>query len=234
MRGGQVPRFVDYYSPMNGIGARIKLARKRKGLTQEALASLCGWEGNSRIGNYEKDTREPSAQDMQAIAKALGVLAGWLWTGEGPESPHEHGGSNVGPAHHIGAKVPVISFVTAGSWDTAHDPFPATMADEWRLCPVPHGPHTYALRVAGDSMTSPYPGARSFPEGCLIFVDPDRLDPPSGSPIIAKLSGGDEVTFKLLIRDAGRVFLRAINPNYPPIMDEFRVLGSIIGKWEDV
>lgn len=213
---------------------RIRRTVLGSGMKQKELAARIGVTPAAVNNWVNRGAQDLRSDILLKLAEATGKSVAWLVTGEGPESPHEHGGSNVGPAHHVGAKVPVISFVTAGSWDTAHDPFPATMADEWRLCPVPHGPQTYALRVTGDSMTSPYPGARSFPEGCLIFVDPDRLDPPSGSPIIAKLSGGDEVTFKLLIRDAGRVFLRAINPNYPPIMDEFRVLGAIIGKWEDV
>jgi SOS-response transcriptional repressor LexA len=41
------------------------------------------------------------------------------------------------------------------------------------------------------------------------------------------------VTFKQFVSDAGRVWLKALNPTYPPILDEFKVLGTIIGKWED-
>lgn len=32
---------------------------------------------------------------------------------------------------------------------------------------------------------------------------------------------------------AGRIWLRALNPAYPPITDTFTVLGTVIGKWED-
>lgn len=57
------------------FGERIKAARKEAGLTQEQLGLRCGWSnGNpqSRIGNYEKNTRAPSAADLAVIAEALG------------------------------------------------------------------------------------------------------------------------------------------------------------------
>lgn len=58
---------------MNTLGSRIAHYRKQKGLSQQALANECGWESQSRIGNYERDTREPSFEDLRRIAKALEV-----------------------------------------------------------------------------------------------------------------------------------------------------------------
>ncbi|WP_342244462.1 helix-turn-helix domain-containing protein [Pseudomonas sp. OTU5201] len=58
---------------MNTLGSRIAHYRKLKGLSQQALANECGWESQSRIGNYERDTREPSFEDLRRIAKALEV-----------------------------------------------------------------------------------------------------------------------------------------------------------------
>src|SRR5690349_2555250 len=53
-------------------GARLKAARKEKGFTQAQLAELCGFEGPSRIGNYEADAREPSREDWITIGQVLG------------------------------------------------------------------------------------------------------------------------------------------------------------------
>lgn len=61
-------------------------------------------------------------------------------------------------------------------------------------------------------MTSPYPGQRSYPEGTIIFVDPNKPHT-NGCRLIAKLN--DEVTFKTYAEDMGRMFLRPINPSYP-------------------
>ena len=58
---------------MNTLGSRIAHYRKLNGLSQQALATKCGWESQSRIGNYEKDFREPSFDDLRRIAKVLGV-----------------------------------------------------------------------------------------------------------------------------------------------------------------
>ena len=58
---------------MNTLGSRIVHYRKLKGLSQQALANECGWESQSRVGNYERDTREPSFEDLRRIAKALEV-----------------------------------------------------------------------------------------------------------------------------------------------------------------
>ncbi|WP_045769525.1 helix-turn-helix domain-containing protein [Xanthomonas albilineans] len=52
---------------------RLRLAR---GLTQEKLALACGWNGQSRIANYESNSpkaREPKLSELPVIARALGV-----------------------------------------------------------------------------------------------------------------------------------------------------------------
>ena len=57
------------------LGQRIKRHRKAAGLSQAALATACGWRSQSRVGNYETNTREPTLADLQLIAKAIGVDA---------------------------------------------------------------------------------------------------------------------------------------------------------------
>ena len=59
---------------MKTLGARIREARKKAGLTQKELSLRCGWgEANSRISGYEGDTREPQLADLQTIADVTGV-----------------------------------------------------------------------------------------------------------------------------------------------------------------
>ena len=98
-------------------------------------------------------------------------------------------------------------------------------------CNEPHSDSTFALIVDGDSMTAPY--GKSYPHKATIFVDPEKRGSiETGEAIIAKISV-DKVTFKSLARDDGRVFLKPLNPQYPNMFEEFRVLGKVIGKWED-
>ncbi len=138
---------------------------------------------------------------------------------------------NTTPAPDVKGRIPLISWIRAGQWSEAVDIYEPGYAERW----LPHlknnGEHTYALRVDGDSMTAPY--GKSYPEGCIIFVDPMRRSPNSGERIIAKLEGANQVTFKTYVEDAGRCWLKPLNPQHPPIMDPFRVLGTVIGKWED-
>jgi SOS-response transcriptional repressor LexA len=90
--------------------------------------------------------------------------------------------------------------------------------------------HSYALRVHGDSMTAPY--GRSYPDSSIIYVDPDqRGGVVSGDRVIAKINGDNQVTFKVFVEDAGRRFLKPLNPSYPVITDPFRILGKVIGTW---
>jgi transcriptional regulator with XRE-family HTH domain len=62
---------------------RIKLARIFANLTQTELATACGWEWGSRVGNYEQGKTQPSLADLRTIAQACGVDEAWLTTGIG-------------------------------------------------------------------------------------------------------------------------------------------------------
>lgn len=218
---------------MNGIstlsvmrsefGKRLFEARKLAGLTQQQAA--VGIMGQSTLAELEKQG-QGSAHTAE-LAKRYNVSPHWLATGEG-----EMKLSNVEPGPDIKeGGVPLISWIQAGEWNEAADPFQPGDAQAWLSCPRQHSPHTYALRVRGDSMTSPH--GRTYPEGCIIFVDPERKAPVNGDRIVAKLAGTDEVTFKVYKEEDGRIWLQPLNPSHLPIRDEFKVLGTVIGKWED-
>lgn len=42
-------------------------------MTQGQLAKRCGWASQSRVGNYENDSREPTLGDLKKIASVLGI-----------------------------------------------------------------------------------------------------------------------------------------------------------------
>lgn len=58
---------------MTTLGSRIKHFRVLAGLSQKALAKACGWESQSRVGNYEVDTREPTIGDIKLMADQVNV-----------------------------------------------------------------------------------------------------------------------------------------------------------------
>ncbi|MFP1683370.1 LexA family transcriptional regulator [Alloalcanivorax sp. C16-1] len=109
---------------------------------------------------------------------------------------------------------PVISWVQAGDWAEAADPYPPGDGEGFEEVPDTAGPNVFWLRVVGDSMTAPT--GMSIPEGHLILVDPDQ-QAENGSLVVAKLTETDEVTFKKLVIDAGQKYLKPLNPAYETI-----------------
>lgn len=209
------------------ISERITAAREAAGLSKSELARRLG-RSPSAVTQWESgETKALRAESLIGIARETNVRAEWLETGRGSM----HDTTNVEPGPDLRGTVPLISWVQAGTWNGAADPFEPGDAERWLECPVRHSERAYALRVRGDSMTAPF--GRSYPAGCIIFVDPLARSPVSGQRIIAKLNGADEVTFKVFRNEDGRIWLQPLNPQHPPIFDPFKVLGTVIGKWED-
>jgi SOS-response transcriptional repressor LexA len=111
----------------------------------------------------------------------------------------------------MAARLPLISWVQAGSWCEAIDNFQPGDADTWLECPVRTGPRAYCLEVVGHSMY--VPDGSGYAEGEIIFVDPD-LEPTHGSDVIVRSASGS-VTFKRLQSTQDGMYLLALNPAWP-------------------
>lgn len=185
-----------------------------------------------------------SRTNAERICQHFGLKISPAWLAEGIGSKQLPPGteisavtflhsSNVEPGPDVKGKVPLVSWVQAGAWCEACTPVDVSEVERWLDCPVPHSKSTFVLRVRGDSMTAPTGNARTYPEGCLIFVDPERRAPVNGDRIVACLVGSNEVTFKVFKDEDGRRWLQPLNPSHEPIRQPFKVLGTVIGKWED-
>lgn len=203
-----------------GFDQRIKEGRKRLGLSVEDFAKRVGVSRGS-VQQWEKGTTAPNRTRQPVVADALGLTVSELMSET----------ENVSSVEKKFGVVPLISWVKAGDWMEAADPLQPGDAEKWLPCPVNHGERAFALRVRGDSMTAAF--GRSYPEGCIIFVDPDRRAPVNGERVVAKLAGTDEVTFKVFKEEDGRRWLQPLNPSHLPIREAFKILGTVIGKWED-
>jgi SOS-response transcriptional repressor LexA len=208
------------YSSAMGVDKRIKEGRQRLGLNEEQFGKLVGVSRGS-VQQWEKGTTAPNRKRQPVVASALGLTVAELMSDE----------ENVAVVQKQFGVVPLISWVKAGDWMEAADPLQPGEAEKWLPCPVNHSERSFALRVRGDSMTAPH--GRTYPEGCIVFVDPERRLPINGERIIAKLAGSNEVTFKVFKEEDGRRWLQPLNPSHLPIREAFRVLGTVIGKWED-
>ena len=90
----------------------------------------------------------------------------------------------------------------AGTWTEEREP-PASA--ERLHCPLPCGPDTFVLRVAGQSM------APSVPDGDYILIDPD-LPADHGSFVVVRRPADGAATFKQLVVENERRYLKAANP----------------------
>lgn len=133
----------------------------------------------------------------------------------------------------VKGNVPVISWVAAGSWSCVGSVISPTEIDKWLPCPVKHSVNTYALRVKGISMYNPG-GRPSFEDGDIIFVDPE-VEPENKSCVVVQISQCEEATFKQVIYESGRTYLRPLNPDWPEKIIEATesaiICGVVIGKW---
>jgi phage repressor protein C with HTH and peptisase S24 domain len=197
-------------------GARIREARKAKGWTQGQLAEACGWEGASRVGNYESNSREPSRDDWIKIARALEESPGYLEFGEEfflnqlNEEVVPYGGKEAAMRRRriqsLIRNVPVIGFAIANpEEDGFYDDmgFAPGAGEEYVPWPTKDS-NAYALMVKGDSMQPRIrPGER-------IVVEPNSSVNP-GDDVVVKMRNGRKMVKQLLLRRAGEVTLGSIN-----------------------
>lgn len=72
-------------------------------------------------------------------------------------------------------------------------------------------------------------------DGDVIFVDPNK-DYENGSLVIVKLADSREATFKQIVFEGSRRFLKPLNPSWPdPIIelpDDASICGVVFSKLE--
>lgn len=86
----------------------------------------------------------------------------------------------------------------------------------------------FALRVRGDSMVSST-GGPSFPDGCIIVVDPS-VTATHGDNVVVQLLAAGEAVFKVYEFDGGKYFLKPLNSRYPidPMPEGARIIGVVV------
>jgi len=201
------------------VSERIKTLRNKLGIKQPELGRLAG-VSKAAVSQWERGLAEPQRDALLELQRKRSVNPLWVARGEGRMFLQ----AGIDDRH----RAPLISWSAVGSW-------PGVIEDQLPdvnniLCPIRTGPNTYALRVQGDAMTAPH--GRSYPDGAIIFVDPDQTESAAdGDSVIAELLPGDQVTFRTLVDDGANRYLRALNPAYLPITQDFEVLGKVVGMW---
>jgi len=206
------------------FGDTLKRLRADAGFSQRALAKMLGLSP-AAIQRWESGKVLPQAGRIREISSALGVTQTELLGLQ----------SELSSAEHPGGRVPLISWVHAGQWGEAVDIYEPGVAEEWIPVRGSLSPNAFALSVSGDSMVSPF-GNRSYPPGTVIVVDPASTPAP-GRRVVAKwVDGGDHhVTFKELQSDAGRYYLKPLNPQYPtiPMTPDCEIVGVVVAAYHE-
>lgn len=228
---------------LNAAWQAYKLTCKEKGKSpsQDWLGSITGLGGQSAVGQYLRGIIPLNLRALVAICAAIGArpeeisprladplteIGKSLQARENPNfderSPNEVQaynppttyGDNFEPGPDLRPRrYPEISWVQAGMWTVIGDNFAADEAVAWHYCPFDLGENGFVLRVRGVSMTAPPEARVSFPEGTLLFMNPDLEAVPGKFVAVAR--NGNEATFKKLVSVDGELFLEALNPAWP-------------------
>ena len=205
-------------------GSAAKLARET-GTNSSYLSQV-----RNQLPTKKGTPRSIGDELAEKLEKARNKPRGWM------DTPHalmaalnEEHNAHAGPA--LRSLHPLISWVQAGNWYEISESFVPAYGAELLPCPVSCSPESFVLRVRGSSMEP------KFHEGDLIFVDP-HASPDHGKYVVVRLDDSNEATFKQLIIEEGKQYLKALNPDWPnriiKVDKKASICGVIVFKGEVV
>lgn len=201
------------------IGQILRRIRREKLWT---IAYTCGQADDlidsGNLSRIERGETIPNLVAGYKLAEALGVRLEDIFAEIEGRIPRPHGHEQ---------KVPVLSWVQAGAMCSSPAGSALQEPENWIIAPRKDiSKSAYALQVRGDSMQSL--SGMSFPDGCHIIVDPEKV-PEHRSYVIAMTRDTEESTFKQLMKDGNKFFLKPLNPQYPVISatDDMLICGVV-------
>lgn len=210
---------------MNSIGQRIKLRRLEKKLTQKAVAQFVG-KSASAVTQWELDVTQPNGENLVKLAKILECSPAWIISGNTTDLEEHH--SRPFNEQRV-FELPVLSWVQAGEWTPSEAIDNTTQVSEWVETTLKLSTSAFALRVKGDSMTSPH--GMSIPESSIVLVEPNipSIESAIGKIVIAQTDGSGEATIKKLAKDGADYYLLPLNPAFRPLHcgDGCKIVGVV-------
>lgn len=214
---------------MSSWTTRIKSRMKELGMTQETLAQKMGVTRGA-VTHYLAGRRVPPLRQFQKLAAILKADPAWLQFGTPNESKHNSKNvtSKKEKSEPTQSRLPVLSWEQVsefmGTTKITRDEINEYLSDFYT-----DKSHWYALRIKGDAMTAPLGNSRSFHEGDIIIVDPEK-NATHGNFVIAILPYSKEATFKQYVVDGGVRYLKPLNPQYPitQINESTHIYGVVV------
>lgn len=213
------------------IGNRLRTRRKMFGYTLKVIAEHVGVK-QPTVSQWEADLMVPRGESLKKLEEILKTNSDWILHGKGnPDARYVlvQPDSQEFKAISLSTKrIPVLSWVQAGSWSDIGCDDPAMTCTEWTETSADVSDHAFALIVRGDSMFNPA-DKRSLADGVLVVVDTVfNADPESLNHriVVAMLEGTNEATIKEFVKDGPSMYLNPLNPRYPimPIDSNCRIV----------
>jgi len=194
----------------NTIGERLREARENKEMDQTTLADKAGVVART-LQRWEKGEQVPDGVSITRLAKATGVQASWLLTGDGdmyavpsrPENMYVLPGSSRRRNRLV--DLPLISAVPAGKVATLFHP---DYAEDYVTVDDIKDPQAFALKVKGNSM------ATRIEDGDVVVVSPQQ-EARSGDVCVVRVNGED--TLKKVKFEGNYIHLIPLNPDFEPV-----------------
>ena len=228
----------DIYPGMNDLGKRIKQYRQDKGWSQADLAKACGWDSQSRVGNYEAGSREPPLDVLRLIAGKLGVSLMDL-LGEAPQASKvlDFPGVYGVPDEKEMAVIRRFDLAAGMGQGKLVEQFPDVIdtmrvSKEWLSRNVIYSSldNLALITGLGDSMEG------TFSDGDVLLVDRGIAEVKLDAVYVLSLH--DELYIKRLQRRPdGALLMISDNDKYPPYVIEngdrhaFKVEGRVLLAW---
>ncbi len=118
-------------------------------------------------------------------------------------------------------KIPIIGTIMAGEPNLAYEEIQGYVDVDNLFLGRLGLDDVFALRVKGDSMVD----AGILDHDIAIVKKSPHAE---NNEIVAALLAHNEVTLKRLRHKSGKYHLEAANVNYPPIFEEFKIIGKLI------
>jgi repressor LexA len=193
------------------LARRIREARLSKGMDQAKLAAKIDIATRT-VQRWESGEQVPDSNYLMRIARATGVTAHWLLTGEGEMFARANVESKIVPLPTNRYKrvelvtVPLLSSVPGGAPNLFFHP---DYVEKYITVDNVNDANAFALVVKGNSM------APRIEDGDVIVVSP-KQEAKSGDICVVRVN--DEDTVKRVKIEADFVQLIPLNPDYEPMV----------------
>lgn len=197
------------------LGQRLRAARLKKELTQDAVAAKVGITFQA-LSNYERDVRDPDTDILTRLASLYGVSADYL-LGRDDVIAELPGAYLPGDT----VRLPVLGTIKAGQPIIAiNEIIGYELVDKKQI----NNGDFFFLRVSGDSMI----GSRIC-DGDIALIE--KQSAVNNGQIAVVLINGEEATLKKVYSVNGHVMLHSDNPNYEPMVypaEDVTILGRVV------